>query len=97
MDDLYKKALGDVDISSMGDWSPLTTLTDHDLTAARDQLRGELVAMARRHVKQSWLRRGADEAELGWTEQILEIGRASCRERVAVGDGGGPVNRSEVK
>src|SRR5690625_7208119 len=45
MDDLFKKALGDVDISSMGDWSPLTTLTDHDLTAARDQLRGELVAM----------------------------------------------------
>src|SRR5690625_6523617 len=28
--------------------------------------------MARRHVKQSWLRRGADEAELGWTEQILD-------------------------
>ena len=72
MDDLFKKALGDVDISSMGDWSALTTLTDHDLTAARDQLRGELVAMARRHVKQSWLRRGADEAELGWTEQILD-------------------------
>jgi len=72
MDDLFTKALGDVDISSMGDWSPLATLTDHDLTAVRDQLRTELVAMARRHLKQSWLRRGADEAELGWTEQVLD-------------------------
>ena len=28
--------------------------------------------MARQHVKESWLRRGADEAELAWTEHILD-------------------------
>ncbi|MEE1649308.1 alpha-glucan family phosphorylase [Brachybacterium sp. J144] len=72
MDDLYKKALGDVDISAMSDWSALSTLTDHDLTDARDALREELVDMARAHVKRAWLRRGADEAELAWTESILD-------------------------
>jgi starch phosphorylase len=30
--------------------------------------------MARRHVKDSWLRRGADEAELAWTDHILDPG-----------------------
>ncbi|MDN5599438.1 MAG: alpha-glucan family phosphorylase [Brachybacterium sp.] len=72
MDDLYKKALGDVDISSLSDWSALSTLTDHELTETRDALRTDLVAMARRHVKDSWLRRGADEAELAWTDHILD-------------------------
>ncbi|ATG55259.1 alpha-glucan phosphorylase [Brachybacterium ginsengisoli] len=72
MDDLYKKALGDVDISSLTDWSALSTLTDHELTETRDGLRADLVAMARRHVKDSWLRRGADEAELAWTDHILD-------------------------
>ena len=72
MDDLYKKALGDVDISSLSDWSALSTLTDHELTQTRDALRSDLVDMARDHVKQSWLRRGADEAELAWTDHILD-------------------------
>jgi glycogen phosphorylase len=72
MDDLFKKALGDVDISSLGDWSALATLTDHELTETRDALRADLVTMAREHVKQSWLRRGADEAELAWTDHILD-------------------------
>ncbi|MGO1901164.1 MAG: alpha-glucan family phosphorylase [Brachybacterium sp.] len=72
MDDLYKKALGDVDISSLSDWSALSTLTDHELTVTRDALRADLVEMARDHVKQSWLRRGADEAELAWADHILD-------------------------
>ncbi|MBB5831880.1 alpha-glucan family phosphorylase [Brachybacterium aquaticum] len=74
MDDLYKKSLGDVDISSLSDWSELSTLTDHELTTTRDALRAELVAMARKHVKHSWQRRGADEAELAWTDHILDPG-----------------------
>src|SRR5699024_5618943 len=72
MDDLFSKALADVDVSSLSDWSALSTLTDHELTGARDALRGDLVRMARRHVKESWLRRGADEAELAWTDHILD-------------------------
>lgn len=72
MDDLFKKALGDVDVSSLSDWSALATLTDHELTCARDHLRSDLVDMARKHVKDSWLRRGADEAELAWTDHILD-------------------------
>ena len=72
MDDLYIKAMGDVDISATSDWSPLATLTDYELTQARNQLRSNLVDMARRQVRESWLRRGADAAELAWTDTILD-------------------------
>ncbi|MGP5089173.1 alpha-glucan family phosphorylase [Brachybacterium tyrofermentans] len=72
MDDLFKKALGDVDVSSLSDWSALSTLSDHELTEARDTLRESLVTMARSHVRESWLRRGADAAELAWTDHILD-------------------------
>ncbi|WP_193104305.1 alpha-glucan family phosphorylase [Brachybacterium sp. FME24] len=74
MDDLFKKALGDVDVSSLSDWSALATLNDHELTETRNALRADLVTMARTHVKESWLRRGADEAELAWTGTILDPG-----------------------
>ncbi len=72
MDDLYVKVLGDVDISAMSDWSALSALTDHELDEVRDALRGRLVDMARHHVRESWLRRGADAAELAWTDSILD-------------------------
>ncbi|MCG7308439.1 alpha-glucan family phosphorylase [Brachybacterium sp. ACRRE] len=72
MDDLYKKVLGDVDISALSDWSPLATLGDHELTAVRDQLRGELVTMVRERLRASWLQRGADDAELGWPQEVLD-------------------------
>ncbi|MGY5763743.1 alpha-glucan family phosphorylase [Brachybacterium sp. DNPG3] len=72
MDDLFTKALGDVDVSALSDWSPLATLTDHELTEARRSLRLDLVTMARKHVRDSWLRRGADEAELAWTDGVLD-------------------------
>ncbi|MFC0675733.1 alpha-glucan family phosphorylase [Brachybacterium hainanense] len=72
MDDLFKKALGDVDISALSDWSPLATLQDAELDRARDQLRAALVDMARTHVHDAWIRRGADESELAWTREILD-------------------------
>lgn len=72
MDDLYKKAMGEIDISATGDWSQLATLTDHDLQDTRRRLRADLVEMAREHVHRSRLRRGADEAELAWTREILD-------------------------
>src|SRR5699024_7791000 len=72
MDDLFSKALGDVDVSSLRDWSALSTLTDHELTGARDGLRGGLVRLARRHAEESRLRRGAGEAERAWPDHILD-------------------------
>lgn len=72
MDDLYKKAMGDIDISATGDWSQLGSLTDHDLVDTRRRLRADLVDMARAHMRQAWLRRGADPAELDWTDEILD-------------------------
>jgi starch phosphorylase len=72
MEPLFTKALGDVDISSLSDWSGLGTLTDQDLSEVRDGLRGELVTMARERTRDSLLRRGWDEAELGWTRDLLD-------------------------
>lgn len=72
MDDLYKKAMGDIDISGTGDWSQLGQLTDHDLVDTRNRLRADLVTMAREHMRTAWLRRGADEAELSWAQDILD-------------------------
>ncbi|GAA1484593.1 alpha-glucan family phosphorylase [Brachybacterium fresconis] len=72
MDDLVTKAMGAVDVSALSDWSALATLTDHELTETRDTLRADLVEMARTQVKESWLRRGADQAELAWTGTILD-------------------------
>jgi starch phosphorylase len=60
------------DLASAEDW-PRTDLVDPGrLWAVRSELRRRLVAMARLAVRESWLQRGRTEAELGWTESILD-------------------------
>ena len=60
------------DLASAEDW-PRTDLVDAGrLWAARNELRSRLVTMARLAVRESWLQRGRAEAELGWTESILD-------------------------
>ncbi|WP_058235446.1 alpha-glucan family phosphorylase [Devriesea agamarum] len=72
MDELYRKAMGSVDMASASDWGPLGGLCDDDIVGVRNRLRGELVDMARTHLHGAWLRRGADAAELGWTREVLD-------------------------
>ncbi|MGB9376250.1 MAG: alpha-glucan family phosphorylase, partial [Mycobacteriales bacterium] len=43
-----------------------------DLWRLRRTLRGRLVTEVRRRTKQSWLHRGATEAELGWVEAMFD-------------------------
>ncbi|HEV3170500.1 MAG TPA: alpha-glucan family phosphorylase [Actinocrinis sp.] len=47
-------------------------LSDKTIWEIRCRLRAELVREARSRVKRSWLARGASEAELGWTEDVLD-------------------------
>ncbi|WP_324649818.1 alpha-glucan family phosphorylase [Georgenia sp. H159] len=45
---------------------------DSELWAMRRTLRSELVTVARRRVRKSWLDRGASPAELGWVDDVLD-------------------------
>jgi starch phosphorylase len=47
-------------------------LSDKAIWEIRCLLRAELVREARRRVKESWIARGASEAELGWTADVLD-------------------------
>jgi len=46
--------------------------SDEQIWAVKHQLRETLVEMARRRTRESWIRRGASAAELGWTDTILD-------------------------
>ncbi len=60
------------DLSTAEDW-PRTDLVDSQrLWTLRGLLRQRLVEMARTAVRTSWLQRGRTEAELGWTDSILD-------------------------
>ena len=46
--------------------------TDEQMWSVKRELRETLVEMARRRTRESWLKRGATAAELGWTDDILD-------------------------
>ena len=43
-----------------------------DIWSLKRELRAQLVQMVRQRMRDSWLKRGASAAELGWTESILD-------------------------
>ncbi|MGI4895801.1 MAG: alpha-glucan family phosphorylase, partial [Janthinobacterium lividum] len=47
-------------------------IPDEEIWRTRRVLRGRLVDDARRRLKASWLQRGASEAELSWTRDVLD-------------------------
>jgi starch phosphorylase len=53
-------------------WAGAESLDDAQVWATRNALRAQLVADVRHRVHQSWLQRGASEAELTWTDGILD-------------------------
>ena len=53
-------------------WEGIERVADDRIWAVRRLLRAGLVADARARVKQSWLQRGATEAELAWTDKVLD-------------------------
>lgn len=60
------------ELSSSDTWRHVDSVSTERLWDIRNTLRGRLVEMARASVRQSYLMRGASEAELGWTETILD-------------------------
>ncbi|NUS43310.1 MAG: alpha-glucan family phosphorylase [Mycobacteriaceae bacterium] len=53
-------------------WERLREVPAGELWALRNVLRAKLVAEVRRRVRQSWLERGAADAELGWTDSVFD-------------------------
>jgi len=53
-------------------WRGLAAVADTAIWSTRRLLRERLVQEVRRRVKQSWLQRGATEAELGWTSSVFD-------------------------
>ncbi|MFI0721805.1 glycosyltransferase family 1 protein [Streptomyces sp. NPDC021224] len=53
-------------------WEALGAIPDAALWELRRELREQLVADVRRRLRASWRQRGAGEAELGWTDQVLD-------------------------
>ena len=54
------------------DWGRAYEISDDDLWALRRRLRQNLIDDVRRRVRSAWRKRGAADAELGWTESVLD-------------------------
>ena len=63
---------GGRELATANHWHEADAVGDQELWRIRNELRADLVERARRLVRQSWLDRGAEEAELGWTRSILD-------------------------
>jgi glycogen phosphorylase len=55
-------------------WERVAHTAPARLWEIRRALRGRLVTLARQRLRASWRQRGASEAELGWTEEVLDDG-----------------------
>ncbi|WP_186304540.1 alpha-glucan family phosphorylase [Kocuria palustris] len=53
-------------------WRAISGVSDEELWRVRGQLRADLVADVRRRLRESWKQRGASDAELGWTDSVLD-------------------------
>ncbi len=53
-------------------WRYVDSMSDAEIWALRGSLRANLVVEARRRLKDSWLERGASQAELGWIRNVLD-------------------------
>jgi starch phosphorylase len=59
-------------IDDASGWETIANTPDEQLWAIKRELRKELVDMARTRLRDSWLNRGASEAELGWIDSVLD-------------------------
>ena len=53
-------------------WAAFERVSDADLWQLRRTLRARLVQEVRERLRDSWLQRGASEAELGWVDSVLD-------------------------
>ena len=55
-----------------GRWDLAYNVSDEDVWALRRELRVSLVEDVRRRLRASWKKRGAADAELAWTDSVLD-------------------------
>jgi len=67
--ELEAKARGSADV---GAWEAVDAIPDAALWETKRTLRARLVRFARQRLRESWLARGATEAELGWIDNALD-------------------------
>lgn len=53
-------------------WEAIAATPDEQLWGIKRSLRQNLIDMARARLRESWLNRGATEAELGWIDDVLD-------------------------
>jgi starch phosphorylase len=70
--DVALKHLGTADIAGENAWDRIDEVPADAVWSTKREMREKLVTDARRRVRSSWLKRGATELELGWTDSILD-------------------------
>ncbi|WP_026162339.1 alpha-glucan family phosphorylase [Corynebacterium ulceribovis] len=70
--DLIDRASGEADLSVADSWPKTDAFTDEELWDLRNQLRSDLVTVARKSLRESWQHRGQNEAQLFWTDRVLD-------------------------
>ncbi|MHC6221239.1 alpha-glucan family phosphorylase [Arthrobacter sp. MMS24-S77] len=71
MSRLAAKYFGSTDVDATG-WDKIYDVSDAELWALRRELRSALVEDVRMRLRASWKKRGAADAELGWTDTVLD-------------------------
>ncbi|MFF2296606.1 alpha-glucan family phosphorylase [Arthrobacter sp. NPDC058127] len=71
MSRLAAKYFGSTDVDATG-WDKIYDVDDAELWGLRGELRSALVDDVRKRLRSSWKKRGAADAELGWTDTVLD-------------------------
>jgi starch phosphorylase len=69
--ELAEREIGSALVTEAQGWEDISKVADTSIWATRRVLRERLVEEVRRRLKESWLQRGATEAELGWTASVF--------------------------
>ncbi len=70
--DIAAQHLGGRDVEASDRWDSIPAVPGADIWAAKAQMRARLVEDARARLRSSWAKRGATDAELGWTDGVLD-------------------------
>jgi starch phosphorylase len=70
--ELAERELGRTLITEAQGWEGIASVPDTSIWGTRRVLRERLVHEVRRRLRESWLQRGATDAELGWTSTVFD-------------------------
>ncbi|CAM4164152.1 alpha-glucan family phosphorylase [Janibacter anophelis] len=70
--DIAAQHLGGRDVEASDRWDAIPDVPGEAIWQAKAQMRARLVQDVRNRLRASWAKRGATDAELGWTEGVLD-------------------------